>query len=73
MTKKKFNILYIIVCVVPFLMLVFPFFEIANRATPIILGLPFSFFWVILWILITFTALVVLYFFDPELKEGGDV
>ncbi|MGM9924536.1 MAG: DUF3311 domain-containing protein [Bacillus sp. (in: firmicutes)] len=73
MTKKKFNILYIIVCVVPFLMLVFPFFEIANRATPIILGLPFSFFWVILWILITFAALVVLYFFDPELKEGGDV
>jgi uncharacterized membrane protein len=54
-------------------MLVFPFFEIANRATPIIFGLPFSFFWVILWIVITFVSLVVLYRFDPDQDEEGDV
>jgi hypothetical protein len=73
LSKVKFNSLYIAVGLIPFLMLVFPFFEIANRATPIVFGLPFSFFWVILWILITFIALVVLYRFDPDLDEEEDV
>ena len=72
MSKTKFNTIYISVGLVPFLMLVFPFFEIANRSTSIVFGLPFSFFWVILWIFITFIALVVLYRFDPE-KDEEDV
>lgn len=73
MSKRKFNTLYIVIGIVPFLMLVFPFFEIGNRATPIVMGLPFSFFWVILWIVITFVALIVLYFLDPDNAEEGDV
>lgn len=73
MTKRQFNSLYILVCVIPFLLLVFPFFEIGNRATPIVLGLPFSFFWVILWILVTFIALVILYRYDPDQDEEEDV
>lgn len=73
MTKRQFNSLYILVCVIPFLLLVFPLFEIGNRATPIVLGLPFSFFWVVLWILVTFIALVILYRFDPDQDEEEDV
>lgn len=73
MSKSKFNTIYIAVGLIPFLMLVFPFFEFANRATPIIFGLPFSFFWVILWIVITFVALVVLYRLDPDQDEEEDV
>ncbi|WP_423410526.1 DUF3311 domain-containing protein [Heyndrickxia sp. MSNUG] len=73
MSKAKFNTLYILFSVIPFLLLVFPLFEIGNRATPIVFGLPFSFFWVILWILITFIALVVLYRFDPAKDEEEDV
>lgn len=49
-----------------FLPTIFPLFAIANRVEPIILGLPFSFFWVVLWIVIAFSALLVLYYFDPE-------
>jgi hypothetical protein len=73
MSQKKFNTLYVIIGLIPFLMLIFPLFEIGNRATPIVFGLPFSFFWVILWIVITFLALLVLYFLDPEKDEEGDV
>ncbi|MCA0150387.1 DUF3311 domain-containing protein [Rossellomorea vietnamensis] len=73
MSKATFNKLYIAVGLIPFLVLVFPLFEFANRADPIIFGLPFLFFWVILWILITFMALLILYRFDPDQDEEEDV
>lgn len=73
MNRKKFNTYYITIALIPFFMLIFPFFEIGNRATPIVLGLPFSFFWVILWIAITFIALLILYRLDPEKDEERDV
>ncbi|WNS74999.1 DUF3311 domain-containing protein [Bacillus sp. DTU_2020_1000418_1_SI_GHA_SEK_038] len=73
MSKRTFNTLYIAIGIIPFLMLVFPGFELGNRATPIIMGLPFSFFWVLLWIVITFVALIILYRLDPEKDEEEDV
>ncbi|MCM3595732.1 DUF3311 domain-containing protein [Metabacillus idriensis] len=73
MSSRKFTALFITVGLIPFMMLVFPFFELGNRATPIILGLPFSFFWVILWIVITFVALIGLYFLDPEKDAEEDL
>lgn len=72
MKKRKFISLYVVVTMIPFLLLIFPLFELVNRPTPIILGLPFSFFWVILWIFITFVALIVLYLIDPDKNEEGD-
>jgi hypothetical protein len=66
MTKEKFQKVYLIITIIPFLMLVFPIYGLANRATPIVMGVPFSFFWVVLWIVITFIAISVLYFKDPE-------
>lgn len=72
MNTKTFTTLFILCSVLPLLMLIFPLFEIANRATPIIIGLPFSFFWVILWIVINFVLLLILYRFDPDKEEEGD-
>ncbi|PID05823.1 MULTISPECIES: hypothetical protein [unclassified Sporosarcina] len=73
MSKKKFNTIYIMIVTVPFLLLIFPLFELANRATPIIMGLPFSFFYIILLILLTFLGVLILYRFDPDHKlEEGD-
>jgi hypothetical protein len=66
MTKEKFQKVYLITTIIPFLMLVFPFYGLANRATPIVMGVPFSFFWVVMWIVITFIAISILYFKDPE-------
>ncbi|MBO0601555.1 DUF3311 domain-containing protein [Sporosarcina sp. E16_3] len=72
MSKKKFTTIYIVTVTIPFLLLIFPLYEIANRAEPIIMGLPFSFFWVIIWILITFTAMLILYKVDPTKSEEGE-
>ena len=72
MSQRKFNTLYVVIGLIPFLMLIFPLFEIGNRATPIVMGLPFSFFWVILWIVITFASLICIYFLDPENDVEGD-
>jgi len=72
MSKKKFNTIFIITVTIPFLLLVFPLYEIANKAEPIVMGLPFSFFWVILWIVITFIAILILYKFDPSNLEEGE-
>lgn len=72
MSKQRFNTIFGITTLIPFFLLLFPLFEIGNRATPIIFGLPFSFFWVILWIVITFLALIVLFILDPEKHEEGD-
>ena len=49
-----------------FLPTVFPIFALANRVEPLVLGFPFAFFWVVLWIVIAFSALLVLYYLDPE-------
>ncbi|SFE72443.1 DUF3311 domain-containing protein [Alteribacillus iranensis] len=70
MSKKRFYTIYISVTCITFLMTIFPIFEIANRAEPIIIGLPFNFFWVVMWIVITFLAVLTLYFKDPDVDEG---
>jgi hypothetical protein len=50
--------------VIPFLALVVgPFF--VNRATPIILDLPFLLAWIVAWILITSAIMAVIYATDP--------
>jgi hypothetical protein len=56
--------------IVPFLaLLVGPFF--VNRATPLILGLPFLLAWIVAWILITSLIMAVIYAVDPANREEG--
>lgn len=47
-----------IVCM---LMMVFPLYSIANVAEPFVLGLPFSMFWIVLWIVIEFAGFIAVY------------
>ncbi|MGM0751546.1 MAG: DUF3311 domain-containing protein [Bacillota bacterium] len=69
MSKSMFTKIYCMSLILPFLLLIFPLFSIGNRATPIIMGMPFSVFWVILWIIITFLIVLVLYRIDPDKDE----
>lgn len=71
MSKRTFNTVYITVCVIAFLPVVFPVFAVANSANPVVLGLPFNFFWVVLWVVVVAVAVVVLYFLDPSNKRRG--
>ncbi|MGP4078424.1 DUF3311 domain-containing protein [Pseudalkalibacillus sp. R45] len=71
MTKRKFTTIYCLSLLVPLLLLLFPMFSLGNRATPMVIGLPFSVFWVILWIIIAFLIVLVLYRIDPDKDEKG--
>jgi hypothetical protein len=54
--------------VAPFLALIVgPFF--VNRATPLILGLPFLLAWIVAWILLTSLIMAVIYAVDPANRE----
>ncbi len=69
MSKKKFTTIYCLSLLIPLLLLLFPLFSLGNRATPIVIGLPFSVFWVILWIIIAFLIVLALYRIDPDKDE----
>ncbi|MCA1055781.1 DUF3311 domain-containing protein [Rossellomorea aquimaris] len=71
MSKRTFTNLYCISLGIPFLLLIFPLFAIGNRATPVVMGMPFSVFWVILWIIVTFLIVLALYRIDPDKDEEG--
>ncbi|RYG73177.1 hypothetical protein EU245_07310 [Lentibacillus lipolyticus] len=70
MSKKKFQRAYWISMLFLLLPFIFPLFEVANRPIPLILGLPFSLFWVCLWTFITFFVILIFYFIDPERRKG---
>jgi hypothetical protein len=54
--------------VVPFLALIVgPFF--VNRATPLVLDLPFLLAWIVAWILLTSLIMAVIYAADPANRE----
>ncbi|WP_221566544.1 DUF3311 domain-containing protein [Alkalihalobacillus sp. TS-13] len=71
MTKRKFTTIYCLSLLVPLLLLLFPLFSLGNRAKPMVMGLPFSVFWVIMWILIAFLIVLALYRIDPDKDEKG--
>jgi TRAP-type C4-dicarboxylate transport system permease small subunit len=72
MSRRSFQKLYVVVCILAFAPVMFPVFEIANSATPIVVGLPLNFLWVVAWVLIVALCAVVLYRIDPENRAGGE-
>lgn len=67
MGQKKiivFMSIYFLICT---LAMTWPGALIANRIEPFVLGLPFMFFWYVMWIFIVFIGTVILY----RLEYGG--
>lgn len=59
MMRSVRNVLFALFCAVCLLALVWPGYPlVGNRIQPLVLGLPFSLFWNVLWILLTFAALL---------------
>ena len=56
--------IYFLVCV---LAMMWPGAVIANRIEPFVLGLPFFFFWYVLWTFVVFVGTLILY----RLEFGG--
>lgn len=55
---------YFLICT---LAMIWPGAVIANRIEPMILGLPFMFFWYVAWVFMVFIGTVILY----RLEFGG--
>lgn len=53
--EKAFAIFAIVILLV----MIFPIYGLANAALPIVMGLPFSMFWVVFWIIVEFVGLIV--------------
>lgn len=68
---QKGTKLALILGAVPFLTLVFalPF---VNRINPVILGLPFILFWILLWVALTPLILLVAYRIEKRFNAPGD-
>jgi len=66
MSSRKKNITksYIVFMALMFLSMIFPIYGIANRVEPLILGLPFGLFWVVLMEVIAFFALCGFYRYE---------
>lgn len=65
--QKKIAIgmgIYFLICT---LAMIWPGAAIANRIEPMILGLPFFFFWYVAWVFMVFVGTVILY----RLEHGG--
>lgn len=56
--------IYFLVCT---LAMIWPGAVVANRIEPMILGLPFMFFWYVAWVFMVFVGTVILY----RLEYGG--
>lgn len=61
--------LYFLICT---LAMVWPGALIANRIEPLVMGLPFFFFWYVLWVFLLFVGLIVTYSLESAGKEQDD-
>ncbi|WP_261395965.1 DUF3311 domain-containing protein [Halomonas sp. DP8Y7-1] len=66
--NKTFHLLTGLHFAVCSLAMIWPGALIANRIEPMVLGLPFLFFWYILWMLILFAGMWIAF----VVRHGGD-
>ncbi|HLO11702.1 MAG TPA: DUF3311 domain-containing protein [Pseudoneobacillus sp.] len=45
---------------------------IVNRIEPYVLGLPFSMFWIVLWVILSSLTIFILYRFDQHDEEMSE-
>ena len=66
--RKKIDLLFILFSIFVLVLLIFPVYEVGNKINPIILGLPFSLFWIIACIIFQFIGILLFLFFDKDKK-----
>jgi phosphoglycerol transferase MdoB-like AlkP superfamily enzyme len=68
--KGRGIIFFIILCLI--ILIQAFYFLFANSVEPFVLGMPFSMFFIVLFITIEFVALLILYFAEAkDVAEGG--
>lgn len=68
--KRRGIIFFIILCLIILIQAFYWLF--ANSAEPFVLGMPFGMFFIVLFIVIEFVALLIVYFAEAkDVAEGG--
>jgi len=66
---RRSRLIFIAAMLVTSVAVIWPGHAIFSSATPLILGFPLSFAWIILWVLIGFAAMLGLYLSDSHDDE----
>lgn len=64
--KKTLFALYFLLC---FAANVWPIATYANRIEPMVLGLPFFFFWGIMWVVLVFIGVLAMYLSENSVNK----
>lgn len=59
--KRKVYIGFAVFFFICFMALIYPIYSLANRVEPIVFGMPFGMFWLVLMTILQFLGLSVLY------------
>lgn len=68
-TLRANRVFILIVAFLASLSIMWPGYPLFANIEPLILGLPLSFAWIILWVVLMFIALLLLYFSDNKDEE----
>lgn len=66
---RRSRLIFITVMILTALAIIWPGHALFSSATPLIFGFPLSFAWIILWVMIGFTAMLGLYLTDSHDDE----
>ena len=72
---RRSRMIFVLVILVTSLAVIWPGHAIFSSATPLILGFPLSFAWIIFWVIVGFLAMLGLYLsdsHDDDLKPEHD-
>lgn len=62
--ERKAGRFVAILGVICLLMMIYPLYSLGNRVEPFVVGLPFSMFWVVLWIVVEFVGFICAYLWE---------
>lgn len=69
-TLRRSRFIFVMVMLVAILAVVWPGYALFSSATPLILGFPLSFAWIIFWVIVSFSAMTALYISDSKHEES---
>ena len=69
--RKLGTKLSLLFAAIPFITLVF-FLPVVNRLEPVILGLPFLLFWILLWVVLTPPILFIAYMCEKKFNRADE-
>jgi hypothetical protein len=69
-TLRRSRIAFVVVMLLASVAVIWPGYALFSSATPLILGFPLSFSWIIFWVIVSFSAMMALYISDSKHEEA---